>query len=129
MSTPLRNFDMQGLHAALYASRLARGLSWAALVAEINKPFEGTPSIPISVSTVRGIGKKSSVTSAVVLQIFRWLGRTPESFLLGSDAAPQASEILRDPGPSRILLRYPCTTRRARRGTPQAGNQVETSCR
>jgi hypothetical protein len=47
---------------------------------------------------------KSSVTSAVVLQVLRWLGRTPESFLSGYDRSPQeAEEILPDPGPSRIL--------------------------
>jgi hypothetical protein len=103
MGAPLRNFDVQELHAALDAARLARGLSWTALVAEINKPFEGTPSIPISISTVKGMQSKSSVTSAVVLQILRWLGRTPESFLSGSDAASQANEMLPDPGPSRIL--------------------------
>jgi hypothetical protein len=100
---PLRNFDMQGLHTALDAARRAHGLSWIALVAEINKPFAGTPSIPISVATVRGIAKKSSVTSAVVLQILRWLGRTPESFLSGSGTTPQAGETLPEPGPARIL--------------------------
>ena len=103
LKTPLRNFDMQGLHAAVDAARRARELSWTALMVEINKPFEGTPSIPISVSTVRGMRNKSSVTSAVVLQILRWLGRTPESFLSGSCAAPQASETLPEPGPGRIL--------------------------
>jgi len=103
MATPLRKFDMQGLYAALDAARRAQGLSWVALVAEINKPFDGTPSIPISLSTVRGIEKKSSVTSAVVLQILRWLGRSPESFLAGSGAVSQASESLPDPGPTRIL--------------------------
>jgi hypothetical protein len=94
---------MQALYAALDAARRAHGLSWIALVAEINKPFAGVTSIPISVGTVRGIAKKSSVTSAVVLQILRWLGRTPESFLSGSGTAPQASEILPEPGPACIL--------------------------
>lgn len=103
MRTPLRNFDMQGLYASLDATRRAQALSWAALLAEINKPFEGTPSIPISISTVRGMLNKSSVTSAVVLQILRWMDRTPESFLSGSGAAPQANEILPEPGPARIL--------------------------
>ena len=72
-------------------------------MAEINKAFEGTPSIPISISTVRGTDKKNSVTSAVVLQVLRWLGRTPESFLSVRVAAPQASETLPDPGPGRVL--------------------------
>ena len=101
---PFRKFDIRGLHAALDVERLARGLSWVTLVAEINKPFVGTPSIPISVGTVRSMLDKRSVTSDVVLQILRWLRRTPESFLAGSDAAPPlANEILPEPGPGRIL--------------------------
>ena len=100
---PFRKFDIRGLHAALDVERLARGLSWVTLVAEINKPFVGTPSIPISVGTVRSMLDKRSVTSDVVLQILRWLRRAPESFLAGSDAAPLANEILPEPGPGRIL--------------------------
>jgi hypothetical protein len=73
------------------------------LAAEINKPFAGTSSIPIGVATIRDTQTKRSVTSAVVLQILRWLGRTPESFLSGRDVAPEASETLPDPGSSRIL--------------------------
>lgn len=100
---PLRQFEMQKLYAALDAARCVRGLTWAQVVAEINRPFEGTPSIPISLGTVRGMLKKSSVTSAVVLQILRWLGRSPESFLSSSDGASQVEEILPEPGAGRIL--------------------------
>jgi hypothetical protein len=103
MRTPLRNFDMQAPYAALDAERRALELSWAGLLAEINKPFEGTPSIPISISTVRGMRDKGSVTSAVVLQILRWMGRAPESFLSEYGTRSQASEALPDPGPGRIL--------------------------
>ncbi len=46
---------------------------------------------------------KRSVTSAVVLQALRWLGRAPENFLAGRDAIAAAHEALPDPGPSRIL--------------------------
>ncbi len=99
----LARFDMKRLHATLDAERGARGLSWIELTAEINKPFDGTSSIPISVATIRGMSTKSSVTSAVVLQVLRWLRRTPESFLARRNAAPQADETLPDPGPSRIL--------------------------
>jgi hypothetical protein len=99
----LRRFDMQALHRSLDESRRARGLSWSALAAEINKPFEGTSSIPISVGTLRNMGKKSSVTSGVVLQVLRWLRRTPESFLSGGASAPIASANLPEPGPLRLL--------------------------
>jgi hypothetical protein len=104
---PLHKFEMKKLYAVLDEERCARGLTWAEMVAEINKPFEGTPSIPISVGTVREILKKSSVTSTVVLQILRWLGRSPESFLAVSEAeresVSRADEILPEPGPGRIL--------------------------
>jgi hypothetical protein len=72
-------------------------------MAEINEPFQGTPSIPISVTTIRSMHAKRSVTSAVVLQILRWLGRTPESFLSGRQASPVLGETLAMGGPARIL--------------------------
>jgi transcriptional regulator with XRE-family HTH domain len=94
---------MQALQEAVDAARNARGLTWVALAAEINVAFESTPSIPISVSTISSMQSKRSVTSAVVLQVLRWLGRTPESFLAEDNAPPQESEVLPDPGPGRIL--------------------------
>ncbi len=99
----LRHFDMLELQHAVDDARQARGLSWAAVAAEINMPFEGTPSIPISVSTIRDMHKKASVTSGVVLQVLRWLRRTPESFLSGEQSTPIANADLPEPGPSRIL--------------------------
>lgn len=103
MKTLLRDFDTRALYKALDTARRERALTWVALLAEINTPFEGTPSIPISLTTVRGIENKRSVTSAVVLQLLRWLDRTPESFLSGNDAVPQVDEGLPKSGPSRIL--------------------------
>jgi hypothetical protein len=103
MREPIYSFDMNAFHAALDAERIARQLSWVALTAEINEPFRGTSSLPISVTTIKGMRTKRSVTSAVVLQALRWLGRTPESFLLGRDLAPTASEALPVAGTSRIL--------------------------
>jgi hypothetical protein len=66
-------------------------------------PFAHTPSIPISDATIRNMSRKRSVTSAVVLQILRWLDRPPESFLAGRQSPPTADEALPDPGPTRIL--------------------------
>jgi hypothetical protein len=97
---------MQALLDALDAARRARALTWVALTAEINKPFQGTPSIPISIGTIRSMRTKRAVTSAVVLQVLRWLRRTPESFLRGNEAGPDMphmNEALPEPGPSRIL--------------------------
>lgn len=47
--------------------------------------------------------KKRSVTSAVVLQALRWLGRTPESFLSGPARSTRPEEQMPDAGPDRIL--------------------------
>jgi hypothetical protein len=107
MQAQLSYFDMKALHDTLGAERRARSLTWVELAAEINKPFQFTSSIPISVTTIRNMQTKRSVTSAVVLQILRWLGRTPESFLSrplsSSNPLLAAGESLPDPGPSRIL--------------------------
>jgi hypothetical protein len=103
MRDPLCDFDINALHAALDAQRRARHLSWTELAVEINEPFNGTSSIPISVTTIRTMQSKRSVTSAVVLQILRWLKRSPESFLSGRKSAPTEGELLPTPGPSRIL--------------------------
>jgi hypothetical protein len=99
----LPRFDMKQLHATLDAERRARGLSWIELASEINKPFEGTSSIPINVATIRDIPAKRSVTSAVVLQLLRWLRRTPESFLAGRDTTMSRDGTLPEPGSGRIL--------------------------
>ncbi len=99
----LPGFDMQALCSALDEARRARNLSWGELTTGINEPFKGKSSIPINVSTIRGMQTKRSVTSAVVLQVLRWLDRAPESFLAGRDGASAANERLPDPGPSRIL--------------------------
>jgi hypothetical protein len=103
MRIPLYEFDMNALHAALDDERRARDLSWSELAAKINEPFKGTSSLPISVTTIKNMRTKRSVTSAVVLQILRWLGRTPESFLSGRSSLPAASEALPNAGPSGIL--------------------------
>lgn len=73
---------MKGFHRRLDEERQKHGLSWAVLAGEINRPFITTPSIPIHFATLRDMLKKRSVTSAVVLQVLRWLGEPPEKFLV-----------------------------------------------
>ncbi len=103
MRRPVSAFDMKAFHAALDARRQSRRLSWTELTAEVNEPFQGTTSLPISATTIRSMPNKRSVTSAVVLQVLRWMCRTPESFLSGYSSAPRAEETLPVGGPSRIL--------------------------
>jgi hypothetical protein len=99
----MHTFDMQALRTALDEERRVRGLSWAELTADINKPFKGTTSIPINASTIKNMSKKSSVTSAVVLQVLRWLDRSPESFLSGRLTQSNVDEKLPDAGTAQIL--------------------------
>jgi transcriptional regulator with XRE-family HTH domain len=96
-------FDMRAFYAELDERRRSLNLTWTQLAAEINRPLETTPSIPISPGTLRGMLKKRSVTSAVVLQALRWLGRTPESFLSGPTRSPTQEERLPEAGQDRIL--------------------------
>lgn len=115
-------FDMDAFWAATDAARRDRNLSWVDLASAINEPFRGTPSIPISVSTLRGMRTKRSVTSAVVLQVLRWLGRAPESFLTLRNGVAEPCETLPEPGPSRLLrfdtqsIHAALDTERRRRG-------------
>ena len=101
MTVAMRRFDLRALQAALEEARHARGLSWAEVAAEINAPFAHMTSLPISVTTIRGMAQKRSVTSAVVLQVLRWLGRTPESFL--APAADELGKSLPMAGPDQVL--------------------------
>lgn len=101
MRTKAGTFDLNAFHAALDAERRAQDLTWNELAHQINRPFAQTSSIPISVGTLQNMPGKRSVTSAVVLQALRWLGRTPESFLTGSAAASAA--FLPSPRPASIL--------------------------
>jgi len=70
---------------------------------EINRPFESTPSIPINPVTLRDMLKTQSVTSAVVLQVLRWRGHTPENFLSGQPRSVSPNEQLLEAGLDRIL--------------------------
>lgn len=103
--TPVRPFDMRAFHAALDAERRARSLSWTELADEINEPFQGTPSIPITPGTLRTMLSKRSVTSAVVLQALRWLGRCPESFLAGAGKSLPPGELF-SPNDRSLILRF-----------------------
>jgi hypothetical protein len=67
----LHRFDMKLLHVTLDAERCRRGLSWTSSQPRSTGRSKGTPSIPINVSTIKGMAAKSSVTSAVMLQVLR----------------------------------------------------------
>jgi len=79
-------FDLGALRAALDAQRRARGLTWAEAARQINAVGPDVPRHPIAVSTITGLGSKGLAEAAGVLQMLRWLGRSPESFVRGCSA-------------------------------------------
>ncbi len=98
------DFDMHALYDALEVERETRGLTCSDLLRELNEVFEDKPSLPIALSTIRGIRDKRSVTSAVVLQLLRWLGRAPEDFI--PDSVPLATPTALPEVPDTQVLRF-----------------------
>ncbi len=99
----MHEFDLNAFHRAVDEPRRERGLSWTDLASDVNRPFENTSSIPINPATIRDMPKKSSVTSAIVLQVLRWLQATPESFLSGRGRKSFAEDELPYAEPHQIL--------------------------
>ena len=95
------DFDLGALYVALDAQRLARGLSWQQAAREISGQLSRVPARPISPSTLTGLRNRATIEGDGVLQMLRWLQRTPESFVPGSEEA--ASARLPDVGPAQIL--------------------------
>jgi hypothetical protein len=96
-------FDMESFHRAVDERRRELELSWNELAAQVNLPFEHTSSIPINPATIRDMVKKSSVTSAVILQVLRWLNASPERFLCAANRQMFEREELPHVEPHQIL--------------------------
>jgi hypothetical protein len=79
-------FSLDGLYRALDEARTSRGLTWSAAVREMSAPFTRGGSRPLAVSTVTGLRTKAVADGDGVLQMLRWLGRSPESFAAGASA-------------------------------------------
>jgi len=79
-------FNTLGLYEAMEAQRMDRGLSWRQVAAELWEQSDALNASrrdhPISASTLTGIAKRRDCTCQHALFILRWLGRTPESFLV-----------------------------------------------
>ena len=91
---PTRNvqvdFDIAALFGALDAQRRNRALSWQSVAQEL---WDQSAALnaqrddhPISASTLTGMTKRRDTSCQHALFMLRWLGRTPESFMLGSTA-------------------------------------------
>src|SRR6266498_2585614 len=97
------DFDIDALHAALDSQRRLRGLSWPQVAREIGSLSSPMSARPISASTLTGLRKRSSIEGDGVLQMLRWLGRTPESFVAGGAEAAGQTATLPDVGAHQIL--------------------------
>jgi hypothetical protein len=80
------DFDLKALYDALDTERRTRALTWTQVAREINDV--GPIRVhPVATSTITGLRSKSVAEADGVLQMLRWLGRAPESFIRG---LPQA---------------------------------------
>lgn len=115
-------FDVLAFHAYLDKERQAQGLSWAALARELNRPIAHLPHIrPYSASTFSGMPKRANGTNSyTIMNLLRWLGRTPESFVPGHADSIVGADPYRCPNRSpRLELR--CLAQRSPSPTRGAG--------
>ncbi len=102
----VRPFDGSALYRALDERRREEGLSWAAaarqmweLSSELNARRHDHP---VSPSTLSGLATRPRTSCQHALFMLRWLGRSPESFLVGSTGDDPAW-ALPEAGPDRRL--------------------------
>jgi len=100
---PAPDFDIEALYDALDAQRRSRGMSWQQVAREISSLFRDAPARPISPSTLTGMRGRRVVEGDGVLQMLRWLGRTPESFVPGHEEPDAVAAALPALGPHQIL--------------------------
>jgi transcriptional regulator with XRE-family HTH domain len=97
-------FQLTELYEALDEGRKAKGLTWQALLDEIN----GNPRQPrgIAVSTVTGLRTKRVAEGDGILGMLVWLGRSPESFMPGHPLASAPGSALPQVRPGHRGLRW-----------------------
>jgi hypothetical protein len=99
------DFSLLELYDALDAQRKIRGLSWSQVTSEINGPSKRISARRLSPSTVTGLRTRAVAEGDGVLQMLRWLNRTPESFVPGHQESQEISARLPDV-PAHQVLRF-----------------------
>jgi hypothetical protein len=94
MTVESTGFFVRALYDALDAQRRAREMSWQQVAREIGG---------ISASTLTGMRERSTLEGDGVLQMVRWLRRTPESFVPTADGASTAITMLPQARPGQML--------------------------
>jgi len=97
------DFDIGALFAALDAERQSRAMTWSQVAADISRLFARTSVRPIASSTLSGMRNKRALEGDGVLQMLRWLHRSPESFAPGHTAVLAEASMLPSVGVGRIL--------------------------
>ena len=102
------DFDLKALHDALDAQRRARGLTWAQAAREIGRVGR-LAARRVATSTITGLSTKRVAEADGVLQMLRWLGRAPESFVPDDWSAELTSANLPE-ADAREVLRFDTRT-------------------
>ena len=97
------DFSLPALYAALDEQRQARGLSWAQVAREINRHEDRPGHSGISATTITGTRTRAVAEGDGVLQMLRWLNRTPESFMPGYSEIGAVSAELPGVPPNKVL--------------------------
>jgi transcriptional regulator with XRE-family HTH domain len=89
----LADFSLVDLHAALDAHRHAHELSWSQAAREIG----------VGASTISGLRARAVAEADGVLQMLRWLRRSPESFVPDHPWSDRTDTRLKAPPLGRVL--------------------------
>ena len=82
----MNDFNLAALYEALDAERQERGLTWQEALSQINRRSDRrTAGHPIAKSTLSNLRTGAIAEGDGVLQMLRWLNRTPESFVPGCE--------------------------------------------
>jgi hypothetical protein len=95
-ATRSAEFDVDALYEALDERRRALGLTWAGTARAISEQFRDAPSRAISASTLTRTRGANVLEGDGVLQMLRWLGRVPESFVPGHAGGAPLPDIPHD---------------------------------
>jgi len=123
MTGEATGFSVRALHDALDTRRRTREMSWQQVAREIGG---------VSASTLTGMRDRSTLEGDGVLQMLRWLGRTPESFVPDHDGTSTATTLLPQVRPDQMLrfdavaIYKALDSQRVARGMtwPQVANEV-----
>ncbi|MGE0161251.1 MAG: hypothetical protein AB7T31_17785 [Gemmatimonadales bacterium] len=76
----MQDFDLKALYAALDEKRRSLAMTWADVARAVGTRHADRPDTKVSAGTITGMLRRRSVEADGVLQMLRWLDRTPESF-------------------------------------------------